>query len=1620
MMKNQKLIAAALLTTIAWVGNVQSGTLSDSPLSLKGSVPPNVVFALSVEFPTAVTAAYRVPGSATDNTYAAANEYLGYFDPDKCYTYDSGNGWFAPAGAASSRTCSGQWSGNFMNWATMAGLDEFRYAMSGGNRYRDTATLTVLERTFLDNHTGKSSYFPDKIFSGTGATPYGGSITLTSERMGVATRLTSTGTDSISCTSPALAAPFTCTLSVVSSSTPVACTTWSGDGNSAATPYSCATFGAGFPAGGTATPGTAAAFSTTPVADTVSCTSPSYSGSFNCNLTLSGGTAGSCTTWSGTGTGADPFYCSDFGPFGATDFAASSMAAASSFVSSTTTTTNTRVPASGTSSYNCTINNPSTTGRSISCNIGNGYTATASSYSGTPRIFSSFSSSPSGANILSATPDTSGPTVTCGTRTCYTRYNIAYTYPTTTSTPTTRYYIPTYPGNTGTTKYYITSYSLSFGGSVDLNVRVKVCDSSVGLESNCKAFGSAYKPTGVLQDEGDKMKFGVFSYYNSPDIDNAVMRSKAKYLAPQKYSSSGGTVANTSKEWSETDGTLISDPDPSERTNSYPTGTPPARSGVVNYMNQFGRPVTLPATLPHSVTTYKGYDPVGKLYYEALKYLRGGQATTHFYQNATATTNDDFPIITNWDDPIQFSCQKNYIIALGDKNTHCDKRLPGGTITSGNVGGTQCSGRPEADDYGSFSETGVTPTVDVSTWTDAMATWDAATGVGATNRTGSGSNGSWYMSGLAYWAAKNDIRTDDATKPNTLGTQKVKTYVIDVEEGGALSWNRQFGLAAKYGGADTFDTSGQPLNSTSPVTIGGTAYDWPKTLLRASDPKKMITSVRSAIADIVAQIGTESALAQSSGDLQTGSGAYIYRATFNSGGWIGDVDAYRIDSNGVIASTAAWKASAKLPAHGSRRILTFNDGLQPNGTSESDTNSRQGVPFTANTTTDFNSNFSSRQRDFLDRDATGTADAGGIARVNYLRGDNANEGAGLNFRARATALGDMVNSNPLYVGAPIAGLVGNGYNTFANSVKNRKPMVYVGGNDGMVHGYDASVNADGSVPSGAGIELLAYVPSAVYSRLSKLTSPSYSHLYYVDGSPVASEACFNNCASGVANWKTMLVGGMNAGGQGIYALDITNPAGFATDAPSSLVLWEFTDRDDEHLGYTFSKPIVRKMNNDKWAVIFGNGFNNTAADGHASSTGRAYLYVVYVTGPTGSGNTWTLGTDYLRFELKSPSEGATPTLPLSPANGLASISGVDSDANGAVDFIYAGDRYGNIWKIDVSDSSSSNWASAFDDGAATPTPLPLFTTSDGAATPAAQQVTTSVEVSRHPNGGFMVLFGTGSYIDITDTLSPFKTDSYYGIWDKNDAAKTRVTSRSSLQQQKVLSTVIDGSTTYYYMSSCAPNYTSAVVTAGNVSSPLCPSDIGTSANLNPQLGWLFDLPGSGERVVSDRPLLQAGVLTFTTLTPSTDPCTGNTVGKEYNLDYLTGGALKSPIFDLNGDGIINSSDYRTVTITTAGGPVTIQVAPSGRQLVGGASDTPVRFKRPKQSYDPSSTAVCTDFVPGWGCPSKLGPPQACKTWVQDVVSQEFMTSLTGGSLTSAPMKCLNAASGRMTWRQILQ
>ena len=413
----------------------------------------------------------------------------------------------------------------------------------------------------------------------------------------------------------------------------------------------------------------------------------------------------------------------------------------------------------------------------------------------------------------------------------------------------------------------------------------------------------------------------------------------------------------------------------------------------------------------------------------------------------------------------------------------------------------------------------------------------------------------------------------------------------------------------------------------------------------------------------------------------------------------------------------------------------------------------------------------------LNLDNSGTPDVRGAQRLNYLRGDSSLEGnnPATQFRPRTRKLGDIVDSAPAYVAGALRNPTDVSYQAFRNSatVINRPAMIYVGANDGALHGFDAATGA----------ERLAYVPSGVYDNLSKLTAQGYTHRYFVDASPVVDDA---KIGAG-STWRTILASGLGAGGRAIFALDITDPTSFLEGNADAISLWEFTSATDADLGLTMGAPVVAKLNDGTWAVISGNGVNNTGS-------GKSGIFILNAA--TGA---------LKRKLLTSVGSAASP-------NGIIAITAVDLDSNGTVDAVYGGDLYGRMWKFDLSSSASASWNVAY-------TGNPLFRARVSGDD---QPITTVPEVTRHPTQpGVLVMFGTGMYLQLSDITST-NTQSIYGLWDNG----TTVSDRSDLVEQTVTSVFAQAGSQFRTMSDNPLDWSS-------------------------DRGWYLDLPTAGERVITD-------------------------------------------------------------------------------------------------------------------------------------------------------------------------
>jgi Tfp pilus tip-associated adhesin PilY1 len=692
--------------------------------------------------------------------------------------------------------------------------------------------------------------------------------------------------------------------------------------------------------------------------------------------------------------------------------------------------------------------------------------------------------------------------------------------------------------------------------------------------------------------------------------------------------------------------------------------------------------------------------------------------------------------------------------------------------------------------------------------------------------------------------------------------------------------------------------------------------------LNASNPRQLQSALESAFLEFTQAASSTSSAAFNSTSLEEGT--LLYRGFYDLRYNIGELTATRVATDGTLASAPLWKASEALDDKSpSDRVIVSYDPLD-----------HAGVAFRFDSLTD-------------DQKLTLTAD-----QVEFMRGARDDESPTGDLRERETTgglLGDIVNSSPVFVGPPRSinrdqnpYPVDDLYSDFAAEAYSRTPLVYVGSNDGMMHGFHA----------GTGEELFAFVPNKLIdgtrgyrNALSEFTSPFYQHRMYVDLTPRLNDAFVRTPSSPTDKvWSTILMGGLGAGGKGFFALDVTDPDIFASEASArDAVMWEFTDEDDTYpvdalgdplggsvgarldplgnpvkdLGNALALPSVVMSNVDdggspaekEWIGVFGNGPNSTA--------GFAKLFVLFLDkGIDGwdDGDVVKIDTGY--------------GVPLSPhsltgfPNGLGTPSAVDADLNGTVDFVYAGDRLGNLFRFDLRDEDPDNWFATR-----------IFTASySNGVTTTIQPILSQPLVIKHPSEqGFMVIFGTGSYVTRDDARSE-DIQSIYAIWDRGESnpATAAADTRETRLVEQELTNIFDNTIT--------PNVTRRVFLATESveyrAQDCAETDCSGDDDDAGTYGWFVDLdmPRATESVtgtaVTDtagrappeaqypgerairRFLIRDGNIITTTVLPALDEfsCFGTRPGAILVMSALDGGDVEEPLIDFNNDGVINAQD----------------------------------------------------------------------------------------------------------------
>ena len=692
---------------------------------------------------------------------------------------------------------------------------------------------------------------------------------------------------------------------------------------------------------------------------------------------------------------------------------------------------------------------------------------------------------------------------------------------------------------------------------------------------------------------------------------------------------------------------------------------------------------------------------------------------------------------------------------------------------------------------------------------------------------------------------------------------------IKGEHGDPAFWQHMNFLAITLGLEGSIPQNQTSLNALSagskawpePKPNTDTAVDdlWHATIngrgsfINAGDTAELSSALNSLVAGILRTSATQGGVAASTLNLTVGTKKFI--PVYTSGQWTGNLIATELDPKTGVEMKTLWQVETADPATGERVKSTLPGAPNRNifaGNLPGAT--PLAVPF---------------RWPQLKSAALTTVMGTGTTQtlVNYLRGDRADEqGEDPLYRKRAFLLGDIVNSNPTVVGPAIdygyAKLpnknLADSYAAYLKQKNERgEGLIFIGANDGMLHAFRES----------DGREVFAYVPHAVLPLISQLARKDYTHRYFVDGP--TSQGDFHNDTA----WRTALIATAGAGAKSVFAIDATTNTPDATS-----VLWEVhtgITAYEKLLGNVLSEVQTGRLTMGRGAAVFGNGYY--------SADGKAQLLVVDI--KTGE-------------LIKAIDTG------VGGGNGLGGVHLVRNAANQIIG-AYAGDLKGNLWKFHLS-GGINDWSVSKDGG----TSKPLFVAKDAAGNP--QPITAAPLAVPHPDGGFIVVAGTGRFFDAAD-VDTTAMQTIYGIRDEKAFAANAVTPISG-NSTLVLQTIIEKKDESRIVTSFDDKTSTQTITYYEVS-------------VNPidwkvKNGWYFQQPFSGQRMVYPVARIAGRLAKVDTIVPgglNADPCVSATAGKGYNyiIDVLSGGSPQGPFLDTNGDNVVDAKDVAASGYSTA-------------------------------------------------------------------------------------------------------
>ncbi|WMJ68607.1 PilC/PilY family type IV pilus protein [Stenotrophomonas sp. 24(2023)] len=784
--------------------------------------------------------------------------------------------------------------------------------------------------------------------------------------------------------------------------------------------------------------------------------------------------------------------------------------------------------------------------------------------------------------------------------------------------------------------------------------------------------------------------------------------------------------------------------------------------------------------------------------------------------------------------PVQLACQRNGGMLFTDGYTNSGNKPTASFNNADNAGTTHFPRLPFADGYS-------------NTIADIAAASYA--GIRTPLRTGTG-----FPAGQVPVDEK--CKTLDKSSPDwkRLDCQTdlhMNFYGVTLGAQGRIYGVNAAATADPYTNAPNWDSNPDPTSVDDGTVVDElwhAAINSRGEFINAQTPAEVTEAMRRVLSSITGGASPSGTVGMTGARIGAGSLAVTpsYDITNSATDWSSKLVAssVKVNADQVAEFTQAWEASTLLTS--SNRRIVANKG----GTPVDFTSARISLQ-------DLCSKPTGKYAEMLvcSTDKLTSIKADIDTAIRYLSADAAMEvRRGGKYRDRTTTLGDIVNSAPV-VSSPLddygyrqlGGDYAVSYAKYLEAkAKDRRYMVYVGANDGMLHAFDGGMGADGRQDANGGRESFAYIPGTALGHMANLLFPykantndqTFRHRYYVDGPVTVSDTLNGD------TWQTSLVGTAGAGGRSVFALNVSAPGSFGTGQ----VLWEINDINTslsqavrDNIGFVLGKPVVVPVKEGKgvaWKAIFGNGYNSTS--------GKAVLFVV------------DMASGAVRMISAAETTSGTG---ISGSNGLGNVVVVDRwrgdqqdvrGRDGLADTVYAADQRGAVWKFDLTSSTDAELAA------------PLFTTQTHQETDRRvfrQPITGGMTAATGPGGGVMLYFGTGSFSFMND---------------KQDSTQQALYAVNDLSGKSVTSTLTPDNLVPYTSSAPAAGATERAITLGTA-----------PANAR---GWVIRLPtANGERFVGN-PLLVSGILFMPTYVPNlqTEGCSTSGSNWLFGLSSLTG------------------------------------------------------------------------------------------------------------------------------------